>query len=490
MNNGKLKYWVALAVAAALPGAAAPRCRAADWPMWGGSPQRNMANEVERGIPGDWDVTSGKNVKWVSQLGSQSYGNPCVAAGKVFVGTNNQAERQPKAKGDKGIVMCFNESDGKFLWQLTHDKLAAGRVNDWPRQGICSSACVEGKRVYYVSNRCELVAADVEGFYDGKNDGPYTQETLTGKIDGDIVWKLDMIKELGVFPHNMSASSPLVQGDLVFLLTSNGVDESHTVIPAPEAPSFIAVNKRTGEVVWDRNDPGEKIMHGQWSSPAYGVIGGQKQVVFPGGDGRLYAFVPETGKPLWSFQGNPEGTVYKLGGLGTRNEIIATPVIYGNRVFFSMGQDPEHGEGPSHLYAVDATQRGDITKTGAVWHNTEINRAMSTVAIHDGVLYHCDLSGVFRAIDPETGKVFWKHDMGAAVWSSPYYVDGKVFQGNEDGDVVIFQAGKEKKVLNKLNMGGSVYTTPVAANGVLYITTREKLYALQQGVSCDPKKVN
>jgi outer membrane protein assembly factor BamB len=299
-----------------------------------------------------------------------------------------------------------------------------------------------------------------------------------------------MIKELGVFPHNMSASSPLVQGDLVFLLTSNGVDESHTVIPAPEAPSFIAVNKRSGEVVWDRNDPGEKIMHGQWSSPAYGVIGGQKQVIFPGGDGRLYAFEPETGKPLWSFQGNPEGSVYKLGGLGTRNEIIATPVIYGNRVFFSMGQDPEHGEGPSHLYAVDATQRGDITKTGAVWHNAEINRAMSTVAIHDGVLYHCDLSGVFRAIDPETGRVFWKHDMGAAVWSSPYYVDGKVFQGNEDGDVVIFQAGKEKKVLSKLNMGGSVYTTPVAANGVLFITTREKLYALQQGVSCDPKKVN
>ena len=88
-----------------------------------------------------------------------AYGNPVVAGGKVFVGTNNQANRQPKAKGDKGVVMCFREKDGVFLWQLTHNKLQAGRVNDWPQQGICSSPCVEGKRLYYVNNRCELVCA-------------------------------------------------------------------------------------------------------------------------------------------------------------------------------------------------------------------------------------------------------------------------------------------------------------------------------------------
>ena len=372
--------------------------------------------------------------------------------------------------------MCFREADGKFLWQNVHDKLASGRVNDWPMQGICSTCNVDGNRVYYVSNRCELVCADV----DGANDGSH----------GKVLWKLDMMKELGVFPHNMSASSPNIDGDLVFVVTSNGVDESHIVIPSPDAPSFIAVNKMTGEVAWDKVGPGDKILHGQWSSPAIGVIGGVKQVVFPGGDGRLYAYEPQTGKELWTFQCNPEGTVYKLGGLGTRNELIASPVIYKDRVYIAMGQDPEHGEGPGHMYAVDATKRGDISKTGAVWRNDEVNRGLATVSIYDNVLYHCDLSGNFRAIDPETGKVLWKHDMGSAVWSSPYYVDGKVFMGDEDGHVVIFAAGKEKKVLNTIDMGGSVYTTPVAANGVLYISTREKLYAIQQGASCDVKKVN
>ena len=148
--------------------------------MWGGTPQRNMVNTVEKNIPDTWDVATGKNIKWVAQLGSQSFGNPVVAGGKIFVGTNNQFERQPKVKGDKGVVMCFREADGKFLWQIVHDKLAAGRVNDWPRQGICSTCCVDGNRVYYVSNRCELVCADVEGANDGKRQ---RQDPLEARHD-------------------------------------------------------------------------------------------------------------------------------------------------------------------------------------------------------------------------------------------------------------------------------------------------------------------
>jgi len=299
-----------------------------------------------------------------------------------------------------------------------------------------------------------------------------------------------MIKDLGVFPHNMSSSSPAIDGDLVFVVTSNGVDEGHIVIPAPNAPSFIAVNKHTGKVVWQRKDPGEKILHGQWSCPAIGVMGGRKQVVFPGGDGCLYSFDPETGEPIWKFQANPKDSVYKLGGLGTRNEIIATPVIHDNKVFVSLGQDPEHGEGPSHMYAVDGTGRGDVSETGIVWHNSEVQRAMSTVAIHNGVLYHCDLSGMFRAVDAGTGKTLWIHDLKAAVWGSPYVVDGKVFIGNEDGVVTVFQEGRQEKVLAEVNMGGSVYTTPVAANGVLFVTNRERLYAIAQGAKSDPNKVH
>src|SRR5207244_1846868 len=183
----------------------------------------------------------------------------------------------PKIKGDKGIGRAYDEKTGKLLWQATHDKLPTGQVNDWPEQGICSSACVVGNRAYYVSNRCELVCVDLEGLKEGKNIGPFTDEKYKEPGDADFVWILDMIDELGVFPHNLATSSPLVVGELVYLLTSNGVDEGHLNLPAPEAPVFIAVNKDTGKVVWHHNDPGKNTLHGQWSSPAYGVVAGQPQ---------------------------------------------------------------------------------------------------------------------------------------------------------------------------------------------------------------------
>ena len=449
--------------------------RAADWPMWGGEPTRNMVSE-ETGMPEDWDIKSGRNIRWVAALGSQSYGNTVVSRGKIFVGTNNELVRNPALTGDRGVIMAFRESDGKFLWQATSTKLAAGRVNDWPEQGVCSSPAVVGDRLYYVSNRCELVCLDTEGFLDKENDGPFTDEEDKAEIDGDVIWKLDMVEELGVFPHNLATSSPLVVGDLVFICTSNGVDESHINIPVPLAPSFIAVNRHTGEVVWEDDSPAENIVHGQWSSPAYGVVNGKPQVIFPGGDGYLYAFEPETGKKIWWFDCNPKGSEWK-GGRGTKNNLIATPVVYDNKVFIAVGQDPEHGEGAGHLWAIDATQEGDVTDSAVVWHY-DFRRTISTVAIQDGLLFAANLTGFLHCIDLETGKKYWEHDLLAAVWGSPYLVDGKLYIGDEDGDVTVLAASKEKKVIAEMNMGNSAYGTAVAANGVLYIMTRSDLYSI------------
>ena len=441
--------------------------------MWGGTPQRNMVCAMKN-LPISWDIKTKKNIKWKADLGSQSYGNPVVAGGKIFVGTNNENPKNPAITGDKGILMALRETDGKFLWQHVNDKLAAGRVNDWPYQGVCSSPLVEGDRLYYVSNRCELVCLDTEGFLDGENDGPFTNEERKSQLDGDVVWKLDMMEELGVFPHNMSNSSPVLYGDLLFIITSNGHDESHVNIPSPRAPSFIAVNKKTGKVAWEDNSPGDKILHGQWASPALGMVDGVLQAFYPGGDGLLYGFDALTGKLLWKFDLNPKNAVWPK----TRNDAIGSPVFYDNKVYLATGQDPEHGEGVGHMYAIDPTKRGDATESGRVWHYEKIRRTISTAAILDGLLYIPDFSGFFHCLDAKTGKPYWVHDMLAAVWGSPLVADGKIYQGDEDGDVVIFQAGKIKKVIGEMNMGSSVYATPVAANGVLYIMNRSELYAI------------
>jgi outer membrane protein assembly factor BamB len=444
-----------------------------DWPMWGGTPDRNMVSQA-KGMPGEWDVKTKKNVKWVAQLGSQSYGNPVVAGGMVFVGTNNELMRDPKQPGDRGVLMAFRESDGEFLWQQTHPKLESGRANDWPFQGIASSPLVVGERLYYTSNRGVVLCLDIQGFRDKENDGDVKDEKLTGQFDADVIWTFDMMEEVGSYPHNLSNSSPVIWGDLIFVSTSNGQDESHVNIPSPRAPAIIALNKDTGKLVWEDNSVEDRILHGQWSTPSVGTIGGVVQVVSAQGDGWVRGYEAATGKKLWEFDSNPKESVWPR----TRNELIGTPVIVDDRVYIANGQDPEHGEGVGHLYAIDATKRGDITQTGRIWHFDKIRRSISTAAVADGLLYIADFSGFLHCLDAKTGQLYWTHDVFAAVWGSPFVVDGKVYLGDEDGDIVVMQHGKEAKVLAEMNMGSAVYSTPVPAHGTLFLNNRTELFAL------------
>ena len=99
--------------------------------MFGNTPSRNMVSS-EKGLPVRWDLASGMNIKWSAELGSQTYAGPVLLDGKVYVGTNNQQEYNPKLTRDRGNIMAFDAETGKFIWQSAHAKLGAGRVNDWP----------------------------------------------------------------------------------------------------------------------------------------------------------------------------------------------------------------------------------------------------------------------------------------------------------------------------------------------------------------------
>src|ERR1041385_963251 len=319
---------------------------AQDWPEWGGGPMRNMyspAKNLPSSIgkiefkPGTEEIqTKGvKNLKFALKLGSQSYGNVTVAKGKIFIGTNNENPRDPRHQGDRSIMMFFDEKTGDLLWQLVIPKLASGKVNDWEGLGLLSSPTVEGDRVYLVSSRCEVLCLDINGMANG-NDGPFKDEGKyfvkdvvidkgkptehpappiePGPKDADIIWRYDMIDELGVFPHNASDCAPLVIGDLVYVNTSNGQDWTHSNIPNPNAPSLIALNKKTGELMGEDDAKiGPHILHGQWSSPSTGTVNGKQLVFFGGGNGICYAFDPKPVKEgdsaylkkVWWFDCNP-----------------------------------------------------------------------------------------------------------------------------------------------------------------------------------------
>ena len=486
-----------------------------DWPQWGYDASRNMVSS-ETDLPSTFkpgtidkdteevSMATTKNIKWVAKLGSQSYGNPVVANGKVLIGTNNESPRNFSHKGDRGVVMCLEESTGKFIWQLVVPKLGAGKVSDWEYLGICSSPLVDADRVYVITNRCEVVCLDLNGLGNG-NDGEFQNEANymvnpgqppieLSATDADIIWRYDMREELGVFPHNIASSSALLVGDKLYVTTSNGQDWSHVNIPSPKSPCLIVLDKQTGKLLGEENSGiGFRLFHCNWSSPAYGGLGKLGLILFGAGDGFCYAFAPDPVKnddglaylkEIWKYDCNPpeykskDGKPIKYPASNGPSEIIATPVFYNNRVYIATGQDPEHGQGVGMLSCIDASKTGDISKTGALWTYKDLHRSISTVAIAEGLVYAADFTGRLHCLDADSGKLYWVHDTESNIWGSPLVADKKVYLGNEDGVLTVFATGKQMKILSTIEMPASIYASPIAANSVLYVATQTHLYAI------------
>ncbi len=247
----------------------------ADWPQWCGSDGKNMVS-LEQGLPesfdpgrkrvraGAIDLSTATNVRWGAKVGDAFYSTPSVAAGRVYVGGLDEGD---------GVFVCFDAATGDRLWQWkAPPRQMPGKIDDFsigaasiPRQiGVCSSAAVEGDRVYFVSNRFDLVCLDTAGHE---------------------VWTYDMCKQLGVFPCDASNGSPLIVGNLLYVTTSNGVDrntfgaparEKNRQIPAANAPNLIVLDKRDGRLVATDDAPIiDRLLHGQWSSPSLETLGSE-----------------------------------------------------------------------------------------------------------------------------------------------------------------------------------------------------------------------
>ncbi len=500
-----------------------------DWPQWGGWSGRNNTPPGSN-IPSDWDVGSGENIKWVTPLGSNILGSPVVANGKIYVGTNNTAglvKRFPSNK-DLGCLVCLDEKTGKFLWQHSSEKLALGASHDYGLQGICCSPCVDGNRLWFVTSRGEVACLDTEGFTNG-NDGPYKSEENENKDEADVIWKFDMMAELKTLQFYMCSCSVTCAGDVLLVNTGNGVDESGIEISSPEAPSFIALDRRTGKLLWTDNTASSHLTDGQWSSTTYAVLGKTPQAIFAGADGWIYSFDPQgengRSKLLWKFDTNAKTAKWKPGGRGDRNSIVSTPVVYNGLLYCPVGQNPENGGGQGILWCIDPTKRGDVSPTlaldkagkplkrrrfqavdieagekevpnpnsAAVWHfdtfdangnkkvdfEETVHRSIGSVAVKNDLLFLADYDGLFHCIDARTGKPHWAYDMFAPTYGTPLIVDGKVYIGDEDGDVAIFELADKQNMIAEINMDDAVVSTPIVANNILYIANRRKLFAIE-----------
>ena len=329
-------------------------------------------------------------------------------------------------------------------------------------------------------------------------------------------------------PADTFSNAVLIHGNLLYLSTCNGIERwpgwygRPAVPPSPNAPNLVVLDKRTGRLVAADAEPiGKALLHGQWSPPSLGQVGDKTLVFYGGGDGRCYAFEALTEVPkkpvalrkVWSYDCNlPEykgiGVEnYSLGdkdvlrqALGDReaiarelekhrdrdgrllamSEIVGSPVFHNNRVYVAIGRDPRHGPRRGALHCIDATGHGDITRSGRLWCNNQIDRSLSTPSVVDGLVYIPDLTGRLYCFDADTGRCHWNFDAGQETWGSTLVADGKVYLLTRKSFHVL-AAGKVKRVLSTIRMGAEC--TPIVADGVLYVVLRGALYAIHGGAA-------
>src|SRR5262245_50371802 len=419
--------------------------------------------------PIDWDTTTGRNIVWSVELGHETYGRPVVVRDTVYIGTNNTKPMNPAYLEDSGVLSAFRAADGKFLWQDVAPRVERG-WREFLLPSTTSAPYVQGNLLYYVTAECQLRCLNTKGFRDGENNGSYR---------ADIVWELDMCARLGVFPHEATNSDVLPVGDLLMVSTSNGQNEGHTRVPSPRAPSLIAVDKHTGNVVWRAIGAGAQVLHGQWSSPVAANVNGRMQVLFGGGDGWLRAYDAASGHEVWRFDGNPKDARWlPRPRVFSRGSIIAAPVYADGRVFVAMGQSPEHGNGPSLIYAISPNGQGDVTESRLLWTSRDVGRVVGTPIAKDGLLYVGDLGGTIHCLDEATGAQVWKHETNDAIWGCLLLAGDRLYVGNIEGSMTVLRAGRRKELLAEIEMDAPLYSRPALVGDALYLATANRLYLI------------
>jgi outer membrane protein assembly factor BamB len=539
IHGAHIANWMAAKPAASTRNADANAVPRVDWPQWCGGPDRNMISS-DTHLPDKFDEVSSRkstdlnNVKWVAALNSHYvFGSPVVADGKVLLGGSR---RDPGAMSESAMLWCFNETDGKLLWQMRSPYIT--KLYNKDSFGICSTPTIENGRAYLLGHLGDVLCLDMNGQNDG-NQGPFQDEAqyfssgrrcirsdvaengsrklefTSGKPavispqDADILWRFDMVGEVNCFPFNALDASVLVRGDRVYAATcsiqSTTSDGSIVRIKPWEeknkmkydSPSLVVLDKNTGKLLArERQNIFKGTFHGAYSSPSLGKVNGEDLLVYGGGNGVCYAFDPNfvptnDGTPaelklIWKFDClDPAsyGPEFRIDHL-RKAEIIGTPVIYNNRVYVSIGNDMiRSGDAArqGRLICLDATQTGNITSTGRIWSFDDIRSTASTVAIADGLVYTADAGGAAYCLDADTGIHNWTHNTGI-VWSSPLIADGKVYLGTHGNGLFIFEHSKQKKIIFESGTSTDIVGSPAVSHGVLYVASQKYLYALQKDV--------
>jgi len=412
-----------------------------DWPEARGA--NRDGTSAETGLPTTWDM-KGSNLLWRAPFGGRSA--PIVMGNHVYV-------QNPSGRGTalQERVMALDADSGKVLWEYKFNIFQS----DVPphRVGWASPAAdPETGNVYALSVGATLVALSA---------------------DGKPLWQRSIGEEFAAFTtHGGRTMSPIVDGDLV--IVSAAVSNWGT--QAARSHRIIALNKRTGDIVYVAN-PGGRPYDTAYAAPLIATINGTRLLIVGLGDGGIHAIKAQTGEKVWSY-------------VAAKRAINTGVVVSGNTVIISHGDENLTGNEMGMLAAIDGSQTGDIKATK--WAHYGEQFGFSSPLVDGTRLYQIENGSRLIAYDIETGKELWRQPLGTSQKAPPVMADGKIFIGTESGKFFIVRPHADRAEIlsevelpiSKNSIGGSegtaeqVFGGAAISRGRIFFATTDAIYAI------------
>lgn len=377
-----------------------------DWPEMRG-PNRDGTSR-ETGLIDTWAL-NGENFLWRVPYGGRSV--PIVMGNRVYV-------QNPAGRGTdlQERVMALDADTGKVVWEHRFNLYQS----DVPphRIGWASPAAdPETGNIYALSGGAEAIALS---------------------RDGKRLWSRSFGEEFAAFTtHGGRTMSPVVDGDLVIVSAA----VSNWGASAARAHRFIALDKRTGEVVYVAN-PGGRPYDTAYASPVIATINGIRLLIAGLGDGGVHAIKAQTGERVWSFP-------------ASKRAINTGVVVRGTDVIASHGDENLEGNELGLLAAVDGSQTGDIKTTK--WAVKGIEFTYSPPLVDGTRLYQIDNSSRLKAFDVTTGQELWTLPLGTAQKAPPVLADGKIYVGTDNGTFHVIRPHADRgEMLSEVELPNSV----------------------------------
>ncbi|MBI2834236.1 MAG: PQQ-binding-like beta-propeller repeat protein [Acidobacteria bacterium] len=429
-------------IVGALVAAQAPRRVArGDWPEARG-PHRNGVSD-ETGLIEKWAV-HGQNFLWRVPYGGRSA--PIVMGNHVYV--QNPSDRGPALQER---VMALDVDTGKVLWEHKFNIFQS----DVPphRVGWASPAAdPETGNVYALGAGALVVALSK---------------------DGKLLWERSVGEEFAAFTtHGGRTMSPLVDGDLV--IVSAAVSTWGT--QANRAHRFIALDKRTGDIVWVAT-PGGRPYDTAYAAPLIATINGMRLLICGTGDGAIHAMKPQTGERVWSF-------------VASKRAINTGVAVKETTVIVSHGDENLDTSELGMIAAIDGSQTGDI-KT-ARWMVRGDQFGFSSPVIDGTRVYQIENGSRLKAFDLESGRELWRQPLGTIQKAPLVMADGKLYVGTESGKLFIVRPyADHAEVLSEVELplskdshGGSEGTPEqilggaAISRGRIFFVSSDAVYAI------------